>query len=77
MRAMDAETIKVLIEKGIPQAQVRVEDVRGDGQHFAAHVVSAHFMGKSKIQQHQMIYAALREINNQVHALAIQTGVPD
>ncbi|MCK6417804.1 MAG: BolA/IbaG family iron-sulfur metabolism protein [Alphaproteobacteria bacterium] len=72
---MDAATIKMLIEKGIPDAQVSVDDVRGDGQHFAAYVTAPVFMGKSRVQQHQMVYAALKDISSQIHALAIQTGV--
>lgn len=74
---MDAQTIKSLIEQGIPEAHVRIDDLRGDGQHFAAHVVSKAFAGKSRVQQHQMVYAALKGImDRDLHALAIQTEVP-
>ncbi len=76
--AMDANTIKKLIEDGIPGCIVRIEDLRGDGEHYAAHVASAAFEGKSRIQQHQMVYTALQgKMADELHALAIQTSVPD
>ena len=58
--AMDAAEIERLIREGIPDAQVRIEDLRGDGDHYAAHVVSPAFAGKSRVQQHQMVYQALK-----------------
>ena len=74
---MDSQTIKTLIENGIPDAQVSVEDVRGDGQHFAAHVTSSAFIGKSRVQQHQMVYTAIKDMmGGALHALAIQTSCP-
>lgn len=75
--AMDAATIERLIKDALPDALVTIEDLRGDGDHYAAHVVSAAFAGKSRVQQHQMVYAALRgRMGNELHALALQTGVP-
>ncbi|BBK43538.1 ATP-binding protein [Allostella vacuolata] len=75
--AMDAATIERLIKESISDAQVTIEDLRGDGDHYAAHVISAAFVGKSRVQQHQMVYAALRgRMGNELHALALQTGVP-
>jgi stress-induced morphogen len=75
--AMDAATIEQLIREGLPDAQVTIEDLRGDGDHYAAHVVSAAFKGKTRVQQHQMVYQALRgRVGNELHALALQTGVP-
>ena len=59
-------------------ARVTVEDLAGDGDHYAAHVVSAAFKGKSRVQQHQMVYQALRgRMGNELHALALQTGAPE
>jgi len=58
--AMDAATIERLIKESLPDAQVSIEDLRGDGDHYAAHVVSTAFQGKSRVQQHQMVYQALR-----------------
>jgi stress-induced morphogen len=54
--AMDAGMIEKLIREGIPDAQVSIEDLRGDGDHYAAYVVSPAFKGKSRVQQHQMVY---------------------
>ena len=54
-----------------------IEDLRGDGDHYAAHVISGAFRGKTRVQQHQMVYQALRDkINNQLHTLALQTALP-
>jgi stress-induced morphogen len=74
---MDAGEIERLIRDSLPDAQVTIEDLRGDGDHYAAHVVSAAFKGKSRVQQHQMVYQALRgRMGGELHALALQTGVP-
>ena len=76
--AMDAGEIEVMIKEALPDAQVLIEDLRGDGDHYAAHVVSAAFKGKTRVQQHQMVYQALQgRMGNELHALALQTGVPD
>ncbi len=76
--AMEAEHIKAMIEEALPDAEVRIEDMRGDGDHYAAHITSATFEGKSRVQQHQMVYAALQgRMGNELHALAIQTSVPE
>jgi stress-induced morphogen len=75
--AMDAATIERLIKEGLPGAQVSIEDLRGDGDHYAAHIVSAQFKGKTRVQQHQMVFQALRgRMGNELHALAIQTTAP-
>lgn len=74
---MQASEIERLIKEGIPGAEVKIEDLRGDGDHYAAHVVSAAFVGKSRIQQHQMVYNALQgKMGGELHALALQTYVP-
>ena len=76
--AMDAGEIKQLIKEGLPDAAVTIEDLRGDGDHYACHVVSEAFRGKSRIQQHQMVYAALQgRMGTQLHALALQTATPE
>jgi len=75
--AMDAGEIEQLIKGSIPDARVTIEDLRGDGDHYAALVVSAAFRGKTRVQQHQMVYDALRDkMGTALHALALQTGVP-
>lgn len=76
--AMDAGEIEQLIKEGLPDAAVTIEDLRGDGDHYACHVMSEAFRGKSRIQQHQMVYAALQgRMGTQLHALALQTATPE
>ncbi len=76
--AMDAKTIETLILDALPGADVRIEDLRGDGDHYAAYITSAEFEGKSRVQQHQMVYAALKgKMGGELHALAIQTSTPE
>lgn len=76
--AMSAGEIEQLIRQAIPDAQVRIEDLRGDGDHYAAHVVSPSFRGKTRVQQHQMVYAALQgRMGDALHALALQTSPPE
>jgi len=74
---MDAAEIERLIKQAIPDADVAIEDLRGDGDHYAATVVSAAFAGKTRVQQHQMVYQALQgRMGEQLHALALQTAPP-
>ncbi len=74
---MSAAEIEALIKASLPDAQVTVEDLRGDGDHYAATVVSAAFKGKSRVQQHQIVYAALQgRMGGALHALALQTSPP-
>lgn len=76
--AMDAGEIERLIKQGIPDAQVTIEDLRGDGDHYACLVVSSAFDGKNRVQQHQMVYQALQgRMGTELHALALQTATPD
>jgi stress-induced morphogen len=75
--AMAASEIERLIKEALPDAQVTIEDLRGDGDHYAAHIVSSAFRGKTRVQQHQLVYQALRgRMGNQLHALALQTAAP-
>lgn len=75
---MDASEIEVLIKAALPDAKVVIEDLRGDGDHYAATVVSAAFKGKSRVQQHQLVYAALKgNMGTGLHALALQTSAPE
>lgn len=75
--AMDAAQIERLIKEGIPDAVVRIEDLRGDGDHYAAYVESPVFKGKTRVQQHQMVYQALQgRMGGELHALALQTSAP-
>jgi stress-induced morphogen len=75
---MAAGDIERLIKASIPDAQVTIRDLAGDGDHYAAVVISAAFKGKSRVQQHQLVYDALKgEMGGALHALALQTGVPE
>ena len=75
---MDSGEIERLIKARIPDAQVTIRDLAGDGDHYAATVISEAFRGKSRVQQHQIVYEALRaEMGGKLHALALQTGIPE
>ncbi|MBX7147395.1 MAG: BolA family transcriptional regulator [Alphaproteobacteria bacterium] len=74
--AMKASDIELLIKTSLPDAEVIIEDLRGDGDHYAAHVISKSFAGKTRVQQHKMVYDALQgQMGNQLHALALKTSV--
>jgi stress-induced morphogen len=76
--AMTAQEIEILILNGLPGAEITVEDLAGDGNHYRAHVVSAAFRGKSRVQQHQMVYQALGgRMGGALHALALTTAAPE
>ena len=76
--AMSAAEIERMIKEAIPDARVQISDLRGDGDHYAALVMTPAFKGKSRVQQHQMVYDALRgRMGNELHALALQTAVPE
>ena len=76
--AMDAAEIERLIRDAIPDAKVTIEDLRGDGEHYAALVVSSAFEGKTRVEQHQMVYRALKGgMGEALHALALQTSVSE
>lgn len=76
--AMDVAEITRLIKASLPDADVRIEDLRGDGDHYAAYVVSEAFRGKTRVQQHQLVYQALQgRMGTELHALALQTAVPE
>ncbi len=75
---MQAEEIERLIREALPDAEVTIEDLAGDGDHYAARVVSAAFAGKSRVQQHQIVYRALQgRMGGELHALALRTAAPE
>jgi len=76
--AMDASEIERRIKAALPDAQIEIRDLAGDGDHYAATVISEAFRGKSRVQQHQLVYSALQgDMGGALHALALQTSVPD
>ena len=75
---MQAEEIERLIREALPDAKVAIEDLAGDGDHYAARVVSEAFRGKSRVQQHQIVYRALQgRMGGELHALALRTAAPE
>jgi stress-induced morphogen len=74
---MGASEIEALIKEALPDAVVTIDDLAGDGDHYAATVTSTAFRGKSRVQQHQLVYAALQgRMGGALHALALQTAAP-
>ena len=75
---MAADDIAALIKAALPDAEVTITDLAGDGDHYAAHVVSAAFPGKNRVAQHQLVYKALGgRMGGELHALQLTTGVPN
>ena len=76
--AMAAADIEGLIRAALPDAQIEITDLAGDGDHYAAHVVSEAFRGKLRVAQHKLVYAALGErMGGELHALQLTTAVPN
>ena len=74
---MAAEEIETLIRTALPDAQIRIEDLRGDGDHYAATVISAAFAGLPRVRQHQLVYRALgTRMGGELHALQLTTAAP-
>jgi stress-induced morphogen len=75
---MNPEEIERLIKARLPDADVTIQDLAGDGDHYAATVISEAFRGKTRVQQHQLVYESLKgNMGGALHALALQTKVPD
>ncbi|MGH1480454.1 MAG: BolA family protein [Geminicoccales bacterium] len=75
--AMTAEDIKSLILEALPAAEVDIQDLAGDGNHYQATVTAPDFEGKSRVQQHQLVYRALGDrMGGELHALALTTQAP-
>ncbi len=76
--AMSSGEIEALIKSALPDATITIEDLAGDGDHYAATVVSERFRGIPRVKQHQIVYAALNgRMGGVLHALALQTSAPD
>ena len=74
---MSAAEIEGMIKAAMPEAEVEIEDLAGDGDHYAAKVISPQFAGKSRVQQHKMVYDALDgKMGGVLHALQLTTAVP-
>ena len=76
--AMNLKEIEKLIKESIPDALVEIQDLAGDGNHYSATISSSEFIGKSKIEQHKIVYASLKgKMGNELHVLAIKTKEKD
>jgi len=76
--AMDLKEIENLIKAALPDANVEIQDLAGDGNHYSATIISSQFSGKNKIEQHKMVYNSLKgKMGNELHALAIKTKEKD
>ena len=74
---MSVDTLRQLLEEAFPDAEIAIEDLAGDGDHYRARVVSTAFAGVSRVRQHQMVYAALKgQMGGDLHALALETSAP-
>ena len=72
--AMDLKEIELLIKEALPDAIVEIQDLAGDGNHYSETIISSQFSGKSKIEQHKIVYNSLQgKMGNELHALAIKT----
>ena len=75
---MASDDIKAMIVEAFPDAQVEITDLAGDGDHYAAKVVSSAFTGMNRVKQHQAVYAALKgKMGGELHALQLSTAVPE
>ncbi len=75
--AMTAAEIEALILKSFPDAKINIDDLRGDGDHYAAQIVSEQFRGLTRVQQHKLVYNAMGgKMGNELHALALNTSAP-
>ena len=71
---MSAQQIKNFIEEALPDSKVEIEDLKGDGDHYSATVISKSFLGKTRVEQHKMVYDALEgKMGNELHALKLKT----
>ena len=76
--SMSAGEIENLLSDGLPGARVELEDLMGDGDHYAAHVIYEGFRGLTRIKQHQLVYGALKgKMGGDLHALALKTSLPE
>jgi stress-induced morphogen len=74
---MPIEALEAVLQEGFPDAQIEIEDLAGDGDHYKARIVSQAFAGLPRVRQHQLVYAALKgRMGGELHALALETSAP-
>ncbi|GAA0643986.1 BolA family protein [Brevundimonas lenta] len=75
---MPAETLHAYLAEAFPDAEIAIDDLAGDGDHYRARIVSSAFAGLSRVKQHQLVYAALKgQMGGELHALALETSAPE
>lgn len=75
--ALDQDILEQLLRQAFPDAEIKIQDLRGDGDHYSAQIISSAFIGRNRVQQHQMVYQALQgKMGGELHALALQTSTP-
>ena len=75
--SMTANEIEELLLESFPNAKITIDDLRGDGDHYAAQIITEEFKGKTRVQQHQMVYSAMKgKMGTDLHALALNTSSP-
>ena len=74
---MSVETLRQHLEEAFPDAEIAIDDLAGDGDHYRARIVSRAFVGLPRVRQHQLVYAALKgQMGGALHALALETSAP-
>jgi len=74
---MPIEALQAVLQEGFPDAEIQIEDLAGDGDHYKARIVSQAFAGLPRVRQHQLVYAALKgRMGGELHALALETSAP-
>jgi stress-induced morphogen len=74
---MHQEDLEAALKEGFPDAEIEIQDLAGDGDHYRAKIVSAAFKGLPRVRQHQLVYAALKgKMGGELHALALETSAP-
>jgi stress-induced morphogen len=75
---MSQDALEAALREGFPDAEIEVQDLAGDGDHYKARIVSAAFKGLPRVRQHQLVYAALKgRVGGELHALALETSAPE
>jgi stress-induced morphogen len=74
---MPIEALEAVLREGFPDAQIQIDDLAGDGDHYRARIISTAFAGLPRVKQHQLVYAALKgKMGGELHALALETSAP-
>jgi len=74
---MSADELEKSLREAFPDADIRIDDLAGDGDHYRARIVSSAFRGQARVRQHQMVYSALKgRVGGELHALALETAAP-